>query len=487
MTSGLDNALIEKIVAELRPALCGRRVGKVFQLSKTDLAIDFRLRASNYLFISVNPREPRLYLISRKVKELESVSITETSFVLLLRKYLHGALLRAIQKTPHDRIVRFVFEATSTDGTLQKRSLVVHLTGRSANAFLLYQRDVILATARDTNVEDFQAGSTYRESVSPAPRPEKGLEIELKKGKTISEALDAYDTEIEEGRKFDQEVTALRKRLRSSSAQKKRLLAQLNEELAATATADHERKLGELLLANLSTAKRKDRTVAITDFYQDDAPTIEIDIEPNVSLQEEAARRFARYSKAKRGAEQIANRIQIVEKELIEIDRQQKILDVIARKGNVDELSAFKQGSVSGRVKALPRGRKEPARIAGARRYESSDGYEIYVGRGAKDNDHLTFRVARPNDLWLHAADYPGSHVIVRNPSRREIPHRTIIEAAQLAANFSDARDDSKVNVHYTQRKFVSKPKGAAPGLVRMSSFRTIAVEPNSLSAQRRM
>ncbi|MDQ3586567.1 MAG: NFACT RNA binding domain-containing protein, partial [Acidobacteriota bacterium] len=99
--------------------------------------------------------------------------------------------------------------------------------------------------------------------------------------------------------------------------------------------------------------------------------------------------------------------------------------------------------------------------------------------RGAKDNDQLTFRVARPHDTWLHAADYPGSHVIVRNHARTsDIPHRTIIEAAQLAAHFSQAKRDAKVAVNYTQRKFIQKPKGAAPGLVRLSSFRTLLVEP---------
>jgi predicted ribosome quality control (RQC) complex YloA/Tae2 family protein len=100
------------------------------------------------------------------------------------------------------------------------------------------------------------------------------------------------------------------------------------------------------------------------------------------------------------------------------------------------------------------------------------------VGRAARDNDHLTFRLARPSDLWLHAGDYPGSHVVVRNPTRKEIPHRTVIEAAQLAGHFSQASEDAKVVVHYTERKFLSKPKGSAPGLVRMSTFRSIAVEP---------
>ena len=108
----------------------------------------------------------------------------------------------------------------------------------------------------------------------------------------------------------------------------------------------------------------------------------------------------------------------------------------------------------------------------------SSDSFEILVGRAAKDNDDLTFKVARPNDLWLHSADYPGSHVVVRNPTRKEIPHRTIIEAAQLAAYFSQANKNPKVDVHYTSRKFLSKPKGAAAGLVRMTRFRNVTVEP---------
>ena len=96
----------------------------------------------------------------------------------------------------------------------------------------------------------------------------------------------------------------------------------------------------------------------------------------------------------------------------------------------------------------------------------------------ARDNDNLTFRIARPHDLWFHAGDYPGSRVVVRNPTRKEIPQRTVIEAAQLAGRFSQASDDAKVVIHYTERKFLSKLKGAAPGLVRLSSFRSITVEP---------
>src|SRR5207247_1621287 len=106
---------------------------------------------------------------------------------------------------------------------------------------------------------------------------------------------------------------------------------------------------------------------------------------------------------------------------------------------------ATRSGLRTSTLKTRRCSRSRSTRIPGTRRYLSSDGYEILVGRAARDNDQLTFRVARPHDLWLHAGDYPGSHVIVRNSSRREIPHRTVIEAAQLAARFSQASKDAKV------------------------------------------
>jgi len=204
-------------------------------------------------------------------------------------------------------------------------------------------------------------------------------------------------------------------------------------------------------------------------------PEIELTIDENTSLQDAAAESFARYGKAKRAVGEIRERLMQVDRELHELKNKQAKLEEAINSGDKTILADFEKGKqqTAARAKA-----KEAKNIPGTRRYRSSDGYEVILGKTARDNDNLTFRVARPNDLWLHAGDYPGSHVIVRNASRREIPQRTVIEAAQLAAKFSQAGKDSKVIIHYTRRKFLSKPKGAAPGLVRMSSFKTIAVEP---------
>src|SRR5262249_9365865 len=133
---------------------------------------------------------------------------------------------------------------------------------------------------------------------------------------------------------------------------------------------------------------------------------------------------------------------------------------------------------VTGESRTAARRKTGPERIRGARRYLSSDGFEILVGRTANDNDHLTFKIARPNELWLDAADYGGSHVVVRNSTRKEIPQRTLIEAAQLAAHFSQAKKSPKADVHYVERKFVVKIKGVKPGLVRLQRFKNITVAP---------
>lgn len=110
-----------------------------------------------------------------------------------------------------------------------------------------------------------------------------------------------------------------------------------------------------------------------------------------------------------------------------------------------------------------------------ARRFTSPDGMEILVGRTARDNDVLTFRIASPRDFWLHVAGCPGSHVIVRNPEGLStLPRETLRCAAVLAARHSKARDAGQVSVHLAQVKDVSKPKDAPPGQVSLKRYRSL-------------
>jgi predicted ribosome quality control (RQC) complex YloA/Tae2 family protein len=473
----VNDPTIKAIVEELVPVLVGRVMGKVFQLSRVALAIDFRTHDSRYLFISVEPAWPGLYMIERRVRDLEKQSLPTQPFALVLRKQIGGAQLNSLRKDEADRIVRFLFQGSDEIGNRFERTLVAQLTGKAANLLLLNEQSYIIDTLRSPHGEGQEIGSLYQ----PPPQHERSSPVNLPFAqgsfKTLSASLDNHHRQLEAARRFDARAANVRARLRKEVAQREKLRGRLAKDLEQHGNADEHKRAGDLLLANIGSAKRRGNKVTLKDYYAENAPLITLEVDENSTLQEEAARRFSRYTKARRASMEITQRRAVLEQELENLQARASELESIILARDEAALESF---SAEDQTQTRPdRNRqKSPNDVPGARRYRSSDGYEILVGRAARDNDHLTFRVARPSDLWLHAADYPGSHVIVRNPARTDLPHRTIIEAAQLAAQFSQARRDAKVDVHYTQRKFLSKPKGAAAGLVRMSSFRSITVEP---------
>jgi predicted ribosome quality control (RQC) complex YloA/Tae2 family protein len=505
----MNDQTIEEMVEELRPLLSGRAWGKVFQLSRASLAVDFRTGDGRYLFIAAEPGDPRLYLTARTVRELEKASLSPSTFLLTLRKHLGGAILRDLSKDEGDRVVRFSFAARDVVGHERERTLIAQLTGRAANLFLLDEAGRVADALRTPHGAGQEIGEQYAPPASPpraaaaaaptAPAPARGSFA------TLSEAVDARDRRLERERIFDARSGAHLARASKAIDKRRKLLRNLERDLSAHGDAEEHRRLGDLLLANVATAERAGARVRLTDYYAEGTPTVELEIDEHRSLQEEAALAFARYTKAKRAAQEIAQRLEATRRELAVLEAERAAIESIIKTRDDAALEAFESGMRAGvggaKRRAALRGgaaapgtadsghgsardpraskRQKTEALPGVRRYLSSDGYEILVGRGARDNDHLTSRIARPHDLWLHAADYPGSHVVVRNHAReRDVPHRTIIEAAQLAAHFSQASKDAKVAVNYTPRKFVSKPKGAAHGLVRLSSFRTLLVEP---------
>jgi len=299
---------------------------------------------------------------------------------------------------------------------------------------------------------------------------------------SVNEAADAYFTLLDERRRF----FALKQKLNSglSSQLKKRLaLARnLERELESFSNSELHQRYGELLLANLHQAVKTGGGFLVTDFYDEAQKQIEIPSANKPSAQEAAEHYFKLARKARHGSENINSRLPQIKNEVAQLEDQLAQLAAITR---ADELNAFVT-RVNPPSTQLPQVKKssQPAKkakeekIPGVRRYRSSDGYEILVGRTSRDNDHLTFRVAKSYDLWFHAADYPGSHVVLRNPQRKQVPPRAVTEAAQLAAKFSQAQASPKVAVNYCERKFVTKMKGFAPGEVRLSSFKTVMVEP---------
>ena len=468
---------LKEIVAELNKLLPGRFLGRIFQLSVSSLAIDFGLKGEGYLFISIDPAAPRLYLVKRSVRELEKESTSPSAFAQAVRANLGGGNLLSVTQDEAERIVRFAFSVSDELGTSHTSSLIAQLTGRSANLFLLDSEGNITRVMRPPKGEGQRPGQRYMPPALQAKPASEESRLRRGKSPTISAAADEHYRRLDAEREFNQFAANLLAKLRKEITRRKKLRANLKKDLVAHGNPEEHKRLGDLLLANIAHAERHGRKVRLKDYYAEGMPRIQIELDENVSLQEAASKSFSRYAKAKRAIEGIGTKLVQLDRELKELEEKQVKLEKAIASGDEEALGEF--GKQKDKATSVRRKQKASITLPGLRRYRSSDGYEVLVGRTARDNDQLTFRVARPNDLWLHAGDYPGSHVIVRNSSRKEIPHRTIIEAAQLAGKFSQASKDAKVTIHYTPRKFLSKPKGAAPGLVRLSSFRTITVEPS--------
>ncbi len=275
---------------------------------------------------------------------------------------------------------------------------------------------------------------------------------------------------------FDQLAATVRRKAVGEIRKHSRLIDNLNADLARHGDAKRWKRYGDLLLANVHTAERFGDIIRVTDYFDETVPLIEIEGESNKQLSEIAEGYFRRYVKARNGSQVINERMAIVNQKLAAATEKLDLIDSAIAEGNEEYLKSLL--APPRKPIAIARKKKREIEFNGARRFMSTDGFEILVGKKATDNDYLTFRVARSLDTWMHAADYPGSHVVIRNAGRKEIPNKTLLEAAQLAAFYSSGRSQTKAAVHYTLRKFVNKPKRGAPGLVSLASFKTILVEP---------
>ncbi len=475
----MNEPTLQKITAELSDQIIGQKFGKIFALAKLQIAIDFRTSDGDYLLISVEPNSPRIYLIRRKLKELEKQSKLQLSFASFLRKRLAHSVLQAIEKIENERILKLFLVAQDEFGQTQNYTLLVQLTGRSSNLFLLDQKDYILDSLRDTFGNGQEIASKYSPPVREGDfKRTQDFEV-FPKGRfeTLSAALDKHYLDQQNKQVFIARSQSARSAVSKEIKKNRRLIKQLNKDLKNHGDAENWKKLGDLLLANVATAQRMADKISVVDYFDEKTPTIEIQADENLSITETAEKYFKRYTKARNAKAEISKRLTIAEKQIAKLLLKKEKIENAILQNDLETIESFIGKKKSQQIKNK-KGKKDQTTYY--REFVSSDGFDIFVGKRSKDNDYLTFRIAKSLDTWLHAADYPGSHVVIRNPNRKDIPHQTIVEAAQLAAFYSKAKSELKVGVHYTQKKFVNKPKGAAAGLVSLSSFKTILVQPKT-------
>ena len=298
---------------------------------------------------------------------------------------------------------------------------------------------------------------------------------------SFSKLLDGFYSERDRTERMRQKTQALRKTLTNLTHRTARKLELQRKELAATYDREHLRRLGDIVTANLYAIRRGQTTLRAVDFYDPDMREIEIPLSPAISPQQNAAKFYKDYQKAKNAERILTEQIANGEQELAYLE---SVLDALTRVECERDIQEIRTELADGRY-LRETGQKKRMKAAPSKpmEFRSSSGLTILVGRNNRENDLLTTKLASKGDLWLHTQKIHGSHVILVC-SGTEPDDQSVTEAAQLAAWFSQARDGQNIPVDVTAVKNVKKPAGAKPGMVVYYTYRTAYVTPDAALAQ---
>lgn len=314
------------------------------------------------------------------------------------------------------------------------------------------------------------------------PIAQYGGFVQTQAWQSFSSLLDAFYAARDRAERMRQKTQALRKLLTNLQNRTARKLALQQKELDGTKDREQLRRLGDIVTSNLHAITRGQARLRAVDFYDPEMAEIEIPLNPALSPQQNAAKFYKDYQKAKTAEHVLREQIEKGEREL---DYVQSVLEALSRAESERDVQQIRQELSDGgylREKTAKKRMKLPP--AKPMRFLSSDGYTIFVGRNNQQNDLLTLKLAEKGDLWLHAQKIHGSHVIIVCGGTTP-PDETVTEAMTLAAYYSQSREGQNVPVDYTRVKNVKKPAGAKPGMVVYDHYATGYVTPDAALAEK--
>ena len=308
------------------------------------------------------------------------------------------------------------------------------------------------------------------------PIAQYGIKATAKTFDRFSDLLDAFYAQRDQMERMRQKSKDLLRVLANASDRASRKLNAQRLELKQCGDREHLRQCGDLLNANLYRIQKGMTEISLENFYDPEAPLLRIKLDPSKTPVQNAQKYYKDYRKAQTAEAFLIDQIAQGEQELVYIDT---VFDSLSRAQTERELQEIRRELAGqGYIRSQGKSRQKPPPLLGPLEFMSSDGFPIQVGRNNQQNDRLTLRDAHNGDLWLHVKNIPGSHTIVK-AAGAEIPDTTVLEAAQLAAFHSRARESSQLPVDYTRVKFVKKPQGAKPGMVIYDHYNTVYVTPS--------
>ena len=569
----LDALCLTAVAAEVRAAVQGGKIDKIYQPARDEVVFYIRGPAGNVrLLLSASPGHPRAHLTERNRENPEQPPM----FCMLLRKHLQGARILELNQPPLERILDFRLETLDELGDRVERRLVLEAMGRSANLLLLDgegrivdctrrvdgdlargQRQLLpglfyrqppavdklnpftlspeelrlvlanpLGKAWDKLLLDsftglsplvarelaFRAGGDSEKLAAELEKLGKAVEenhftayLLVREGKPVdftflpvlqygpetesipresfSALLDDFFSDRESAERVRQRGQDLVKSVTSARDRTARKLGNQARELEATKNRERLRELGDILTSNLHLMEKGMSTFRTMDFYDPEGGEVDIPLDPLLTPQQNAAKYYKEYNKAKTAEEMLTIQIEKGEREL---EYLSSVLENLSLAEGERDLQEIRQELAdTGYLRRGKTAARREKRVAGRpMEFRSTAGLRISVGKNNSQNDLLTAKLARRSDIWLHTQKIHGSHVILWLDGG-EADAQSLTEAAVLAATFSQARDGKKVPVDYTPVKYVKKPAGARPGMVVYTTYQTALVDPDPELAKR--
>ena len=543
-----DGFFLHHMVEELRAELLNGRIQKINQPFDQELVLQIRSnRQSHRLLLSAHPVFGRIQLTETTFENPAQPS----TFIMVLRKYLQGAVIESIEQIENDRIVEVTVSNKNEIGDDIQATLIIEIMGKHSNILLVDKSshkilEVIKHIGFSQNsYRTLLPGATYiappsTEALNPFTiKDEKLFEIlqtqeltaknlqslfqglgrdttnELERllvseklasfrnffnqetkpsltdksfscvpfsNKTeehfssLSQLLDVFYKDKAERDRVKQQASELIRRVENELQKNRQKLKKQENELQATENAEEFRQKGELLTTFLHQVPNDQDQVVLDNYYTNQPITISLDkaLTPNQNAQ----KYFKRYQKLKEAVKYLTELIQETKSTILYLESVETVLN----QAGLDEIAEIREeliqtGFIRRRQREKIQKRKKPEK------YLASDGKTIIlVGRNNLQNEELTFKIARKDELWFHAKDIPGSHVVITgnlNPS-----DEVKTDAAELAAYFSKGRLSNLVQVDMIQIKKLNKPTGGKPGFVTYTGQKTLRVTPDSKKIQ---
>ncbi|HEU1267853.1 TPA: Rqc2 family fibronectin-binding protein PavA [Streptococcus pneumoniae] len=538
-----DGFFLHHIVEELRSELVNGRIQKINQPFEQELVLQIRSnRQSHRLLLSAHPVFGRIQLTQTTFENPAQPS----TFIMVLRKYLQGALIESIEQVENDRIVEMTVSNKNEIGDHIQATLIIEIMGKHSNILLVDKSshkilEVIKHVGFSQNsYRTLLPGSTYiappsTESLNPFTiKDEKLFEIlqtqeltaknlqsifqglgrdtanelerilvseklsafrnffnqETKPCLTetsfspvpfanqmgepfanLSDLLDTYYKDKAERDRVKQQASELIRRVENELQKNRHKLKKQEKELLATDNAEEFRQKGELLTTFLHQVPNDQDQVILDNYYTNQPIMIALDkaLTPNQNAQ----RYFKRYQKLKEAVKYLTDLIEETKATILYLESVETVLN----QAGLEEIAEIREeliqtGFIRRRQREKIQKRKKPEQ------YLASDGKTIiYVGRNNLQNEELTFKMARKEELWFHAKDIPGSHVVISGNLDPSDEVKT--DAAELAAYFSQGRLSNLVQVDMIEVKKLNKPTGGKPGFVTYTGQKTLRVTPD--------